>query len=45
PWGSPGVASGLDVQVPVDVPVTVTGLSANLVAVLNPTFGNIGANH
>ncbi|WP_438828995.1 chaplin family protein [Streptomyces gottesmaniae] len=43
--GSPGVTSGLDVQVPVDVPVTVTGLSANLVAALNPTFGTITANH
>ncbi|MFD9039170.1 chaplin family protein [Streptomyces bottropensis] len=39
--GSPGVASGLVVQVPVDVPVTVTGLGADLVAALNPTFGNV----
>ncbi|MFD9119236.1 chaplin family protein [Streptomyces bottropensis] len=35
------VASGLVVQVPVDVPVTVTGLGADLVAALNPTFGNV----
>ncbi|KFG01563.1 hypothetical protein IQ62_07075 [Streptomyces scabiei] len=41
--GSSGVASGLDLQAPVDVPGT--GLSANLVAVLNPTFGNITADH
>jgi hypothetical protein len=42
--GSPGIASGLDVQVAVDVPVTVTGLGANLIAALNPTFGNATAN-
>ncbi|WUP39842.1 chaplin [Streptomyces europaeiscabiei] len=41
--GSSGVASGLDLQVPVDVPVT--GLSAKLVAAPNPTFGNITADH
>ncbi|MFD9252393.1 chaplin family protein, partial [Streptomyces bottropensis] len=39
--GSTGVASGLVVQVPVDVTVTVTGLGADLVAALNPTFGNV----
>lgn len=43
--GSPGAASGLDVQVPVDVPDTVTGLSASLIAALDPTFGNITADH
>ncbi|MFM9457827.1 chaplin family protein [Streptomyces europaeiscabiei] len=47
--GSPGATSGLDLQVPVDVPVTVTvtvtGLSADLIAALNPTFGNIAADH
>ncbi|WP_319137642.1 chaplin family protein [Streptomyces europaeiscabiei] len=45
--GSPGATSGLDLQVPVDVPVTVTvtGLSVGLIAALNPTFGNIAADH
>ncbi|MFM9697207.1 chaplin [Streptomyces europaeiscabiei] len=43
--GSLGTASGLHVQAPVDVPVTGTGLSANLVAALNPTFGNSTADH
>ncbi|WP_307835152.1 chaplin [Streptomyces adelaidensis] len=42
--GSPGVASGLDVQVPVDVPLTVQGLSASLIALLNPTY-NVTAHH
>jgi hypothetical protein len=41
----PCVGNGLDVQVPLDVPVTVTSLGANLVAALNPTFGNVTANH
>jgi hypothetical protein len=42
---SPGVASGNLLHVPVHVPVNVTGLSANLVGVLNPAFGNHSANN
>ncbi|MEU3408115.1 chaplin [Streptomyces sp. NPDC006670] len=38
--GSPGVLSGNLVQVPVDVPVNVCGLTAQLVGLLNPAFGN-----
>ncbi|GAA3197373.1 MULTISPECIES: chaplin [Streptomyces] len=38
--GSPGVASGNDVQVPVDIPVNACGNSADVVGLLNPTFGN-----
>ncbi|WP_461032237.1 chaplin [Streptomyces mayteni] len=38
--GSPGVASGNNVQVPVNVPVQVCGNTINVVGVLNPAFGN-----
>ncbi|MGW1496029.1 chaplin family protein [Streptomyces sp. NBC_01481] len=37
---SPGVASGNAVQVPVHVPVNVCGNTVNVIALLNPTFGN-----
>ncbi|MEU9344859.1 chaplin [Streptomyces sp. NPDC048278] len=37
---SPGVLSGDLVQIPLDVPVNLSGNSANLVGVLNPVFGN-----
>ncbi|MFR9675461.1 chaplin [Streptomyces sp. TR06-5] len=42
--GSPGVASGNVVQVPVDVPVNVCGNTVNAIALLNPTFGNTCVN-
>lgn len=38
--GSPGVASGNQVQVPVEVPVNACGNSVNIIGLLNPTFGN-----
>ncbi|QIP84903.1 chaplin [Streptomyces sp. Tu 2975] len=38
--GSPGVLSGNAVQVPVHVPVNVCGNTVNVIALLNPTFGN-----
>ncbi|MCW5251024.1 MULTISPECIES: chaplin [unclassified Streptomyces] len=37
---SPGVGSGNNVQVPVDVPVNVCGNSVNVVGLLNPALGN-----
>lgn len=43
--GSPGVVSGNVVQVPVDVPVNVSGNSVNVVGALNPAFGNTAVNH
>ncbi|MFI6980520.1 chaplin [Embleya sp. NPDC050154] len=43
--GSPGVASGNNIQVPVHVPVNLCGNSVNLVGVLNPAFGNVCINH
>ncbi|MFD6227360.1 chaplin [Streptomyces sp. NPDC060232] len=42
--GSPGVASGNAVQVPVHIPVNLCGNSANLVGLLNPAFGNTCVN-
>lgn len=41
---SPGVASGNAVQAPVDIPVNVCGNSVDVVAALNPAFGNQCAN-
>ncbi|URM91930.1 DUF320 domain-containing protein [Streptomyces sp. MRC013] len=37
---SPGVASGNNVQAPVDVPVNACGNSVNVGGALNPSFGN-----
>ncbi|MEU9912951.1 chaplin [Streptomyces sp. NPDC051001] len=42
--GSPGVLSGNDVQAPVDVPVNACGNSVDVIALLNPAFGNSCAN-
>ncbi|KOU31620.1 chaplin [Streptomyces sp. WM6372] len=42
--GSPGVASGNLVQVPVNVPVNVCGLTVNVIGALNPAFGNTCIN-
>jgi hypothetical protein len=41
---SPGVGSGNNVQVPVHVPVNVSGISANVIGLLNPAFGNGATN-
>ncbi|MGW7540653.1 chaplin [Streptomyces sp. NPDC054770] len=41
---SPGILSGNDIQIPVDVPLNLSGNSANLVGVLNPVFGNESHN-
>ncbi|MFJ8671429.1 MULTISPECIES: chaplin [unclassified Streptomyces] len=37
---SPGVLSGNVIQIPIHVPVNVCGNSVNLLALLNPAFGN-----
>ncbi|WP_031072706.1 chaplin family protein [Streptomyces sp. NRRL S-118] len=42
--GSAGVISGNGVQLPVDLPVNVSGNSVNFVGVLNPVFGNASSN-
>ncbi|MGW3913986.1 chaplin ChpG [Streptomyces sp. NPDC005070] len=41
---SPGVLSGNVLQVPVHVPVNVCGNTVNVIALLNPTFGNACVN-
>ena len=42
--GSPGVLSGNLVQVPVHVPINVCGNSVDVIALLNPAFGNTCVN-
>ncbi|MCF3960728.1 chaplin, partial [Streptomyces fuscigenes] len=42
--GSPGVLSGNNVQVPVEIPVNLCGNSIDVVGLLNPAFGNHCAN-
>jgi hypothetical protein len=42
--GSPGVASGNNIQVPVHVPVNLCGNSVDVIGLLNPAFGNSCAN-
>ncbi|MFF9323223.1 chaplin family protein [Streptomyces sp. NPDC014776] len=42
--GSPGVISGNGVQLPVDLPVNVSGNTANVVGIGNPVFGNESSN-
>ncbi|MET8856744.1 MULTISPECIES: chaplin [unclassified Streptomyces] len=42
---SPGVLSGNVIQVPIHIPVNVCGNSINVIALLNPTVGNVCANH
>ncbi|MFG2965438.1 chaplin [Streptomyces sp. NPDC048288] len=41
---SPGVISGNGIQLPVDLPVNVSGNSVNVVGVLNPAIGNTSVN-
>lgn len=42
--GSPGAVSGNNVQVPVEVPLNACGNTVDVVAALNPAFGNSCAN-
>ncbi|WP_308272121.1 chaplin [Kitasatospora sp. SUK 42] len=42
--GSPGVASGNSVQVPITVPVNACGNTIDVIGALNPAFGNRCAN-
>ncbi|MFF5423324.1 MULTISPECIES: chaplin [unclassified Streptomyces] len=41
---SPGIISGNVVQVPVHVPINICGNSVNIIALLNPAFGNVCVN-
>ncbi|GAA1976233.1 chaplin [Catenulispora subtropica] len=38
--GSPGILSGNSVQIPVDIPINVCGVTANVVGLLNPAAHN-----
>ncbi|MET9687541.1 chaplin [Streptomyces sp. NPDC006514] len=42
--GSPGVLAGNNVQVPINIPINICGNTLNLVAALNPAFGNVCLN-
>ncbi|MFD9793443.1 chaplin [Streptomyces sp. NPDC059070] len=42
---SPGVLSGNFAQVPIHVPVNVCGNTVNVIALLNPAFGNTCVNN
>ncbi|MCA6092154.1 chaplin [Streptomyces sp. SCA3-4] len=42
--GSPGVISGNVIQVPIHVPINLCGNSIDIIALLNPTFGNTCIN-
>ncbi|MFJ8444194.1 chaplin [Kitasatospora griseola] len=42
---SPGVLSGNQIQVPVDVQVNVCGNSVNVIGLGNPAFGNLCINY
>ncbi|MEV6974904.1 chaplin family protein [Kitasatospora sp. NPDC093806] len=42
--GSPGVASGNSVQVPVEVPINACGNTVDVIGALNPAYGNNCAN-
>ncbi|WP_229712808.1 chaplin [Streptomyces fuscichromogenes] len=41
---SPGVLSGNVIQIPVHVPINLCGNSIDVIALLNPTFGNTCVN-
>ncbi|WP_137990051.1 chaplin [Streptomyces vilmorinianum] len=41
---SPGVLSGNGIQLPIDLPVNVSGNSVNVVGIGNPAFGNTAVN-
>ncbi|TDC68594.1 chaplin [Streptomyces hainanensis] len=38
---SPGVLSGNNIQIPIDLDLQVCGNTVNIIALLNPTFGNV----
>ncbi|MFD7426593.1 chaplin [Streptomyces sp. NPDC059814] len=42
--GSPGLLSGNQVQVPIDIPVNACGNSIDVIGLLNPSFGNTCEN-
>ncbi|GAB2631567.1 hypothetical protein GCM10027168_73590 [Streptomyces capparidis] len=41
---SPGIISGNAIQVPIHLPVNICGITVNIIALLNPAFGNVCIN-
>ncbi|MFF7244462.1 chaplin [Embleya sp. NPDC008237] len=41
---SPGVLSGNNIQIPVHIPINLCGNTVDIIAALNPTFGNTCLN-
>lgn len=41
---SPGVVSGNAIQIPVHVPINVCGITVDIIALLNPAYGNVCIN-
>ena len=41
---SPGVLSGNVIQVPIHIPINLCGNTVNIIALLNPAFGNTCVN-
>lgn len=41
---SPGVISGNAIQVPIHIPVNICGITVDIIALLNPAFGNVCIN-
>jgi hypothetical protein len=42
--GSPGFLSGNMIQIPVHIPINLCGNTVNVIALLNPAFGNHCSN-
>ncbi|MFF4380536.1 chaplin [Kitasatospora sp. NPDC001547] len=42
--GSPGVLSGNQIQVPIHIPINLCGNTIDIIALLNPAFGNTCVN-
>ncbi|MFH9013929.1 chaplin [Streptomyces sp. NPDC017943] len=42
--GSPGVLSGNVIQIPVHIPINLCGNTVDIIALLNPAFGNACVN-
>ncbi|MEE1782069.1 chaplin [Streptomyces sp. SP17BM10] len=43
-FGSPGVLSGNQIQIPVNIEANVCGNSIGVISILNPAFGNTCIN-
>ncbi|GAB2606026.1 chaplin ChpF [Streptomyces capparidis] len=41
---SPGVISGNAIQIPLHVPINICGITVDIIALLNPAFGNVCIN-